>query len=144
MIAALATLVTVAGLVVVVDLAVKRVVVARFTHRALSLGAMGRVQAVRSRIWMTRAAPALGVPVLWMVWATATAAAIATALAAPPTAGWFGLLIGGALSHAIETTRSGGVCDYICLRFWPAFNLADAAITVGTVALFAHLLTYTR
>jgi lipoprotein signal peptidase len=33
----------------------------------------------------------------------------------------------------IETSRRGRVCDYLCLRFWPAFNLADAAISIGAV-----------
>jgi signal peptidase II len=43
------------------------------------------------------------------------------------------LLLGGSLSHMIETSRRGRVCDYLCLRFWPAFNLADAAITIGAI-----------
>ncbi len=29
----------------------------------------------------------------------------------------------------------GSVSDYVCLRFWPAFNLADVAITVGAIGL---------
>jgi signal peptidase II len=46
-----------------------------------------------------------------------------------PWAGWsVGLILGGARSHAVETTRYGHVCDYICLRIWPAFNLADVAL----------------
>jgi lipoprotein signal peptidase len=39
------------------------------------------------------------------------------------------------MSHALETSLRGGICDCICLRFWPAFNVADAAITVGATAL---------
>jgi len=48
------------------------------------------------------------------------------------------LLLGGSLSHVIETSRRGRVCDYVCLRFWPAFNLADAAITIGTVGFIVQ------
>jgi lipoprotein signal peptidase len=29
----------------------------------------------------------------------------------------------------------GGVSDYVCLRVWPAFNLADVAITVGAIGV---------
>ncbi len=48
------------------------------------------------------------------------------------------LLLGGSLSHMIETSRRGRVCDYLCLRFWPAFNLADAAILIGTVGFIVR------
>ena len=46
-----------------------------------------------------------------------------------------GLLLGGSLSHAWETTARGSVSDYICSKWWPAFNLADVAITAGTVGI---------
>ena len=35
------------------------------------------------------------------------------------------------MSHALETSLRGCIIDYVRLRFWPAFNLADVAITVG-------------
>jgi signal peptidase II len=46
-----------------------------------------------------------------------------------------GLLIGGAIGNLIDRVGSGEVTDYIDILSWPAFNLADAAITVGTVLL---------
>ena len=56
-----------------------------------------------------------------------------------PGCGWCAaLLLGGSLSHMIETSRRGRVCDYLCLRFWPAFNLADAAISIGTVGFIVQ------
>jgi signal peptidase II len=45
------------------------------------------------------------------------------------------------LSHMIETSRRGRVCDYLCLRFWPAFNLADAAISIGTVGFIVRVIS---
>jgi signal peptidase II len=33
----------------------------------------------------------------------------------------------------LDRARRGGVVDFIDLRVWPVFNLADAAIVVGTV-----------
>lgn len=53
-----------------------------------------------------------------------------------PSCGLFaGLLLGGSLSHLIESAVRGSICDYIRLRFWPAFNLADVAITAGALGL---------
>lgn len=46
-----------------------------------------------------------------------------------------GLLLGGALGNAIDRIRIGAVVDYLKLPNWPAFNLADVAITVGVVLL---------
>lgn len=42
-----------------------------------------------------------------------------------------GLVVGGALGNLLDRIRSGGVLDFIDLRVWPVFNLADVAITVG-------------
>lgn len=56
-----------------------------------------------------------------------------------PTRPWMwvavGLLAGGALGNLIDRIGSGEVTDYIDVLTWPAFNLADAAITVGIVVL---------
>ncbi|MDP9377068.1 MAG: signal peptidase II [Actinomycetota bacterium] len=56
---------------------------------------------------------------------------IATALMWLPT----GLLVGGALGNLVDRAREGAVTDFIDLPYWPAFNLADSAITVGVVLL---------
>ncbi len=47
-----------------------------------------------------------------------------------------GLVLGGSLGNLVDRVRTGGVVDFVDLRVWPVFNLADAAITVG-VALLA-------
>jgi signal peptidase II len=46
-----------------------------------------------------------------------------------------GLILGGALGNALDRVLSGSVTDFIDLRFWPVFNLADSAIVVGAVIL---------
>lgn len=46
-----------------------------------------------------------------------------------------GLLLGGALGNAVDRIRIGAVVDYLKLPNWPAFNLADVAITVGVILL---------
>ena len=46
-----------------------------------------------------------------------------------------GLLLGGALGNVFDRVRDGAVTDFIKVPHWPAFNLADVAITVGVVAL---------
>jgi signal peptidase II len=46
-----------------------------------------------------------------------------------------GLLMGGALGNIVDRVRDGAVTDFIKLPAWPAFNLADIAITAGVLAL---------
>lgn len=46
-----------------------------------------------------------------------------------------GMLIGGAVGNVIDRVARGAVTDYLKPPHWPAFNLADAAITVGVVVL---------
>jgi len=50
-----------------------------------------------------------------------------------------GGIIGGALGNVIDRARFGAVADFLDIHVgayhWPAFNLADSAITVGAVFL---------
>jgi signal peptidase II len=46
-----------------------------------------------------------------------------------------GLLLGGALGNVVDRVREGAVVDFVKLPYWPAFNVADAAITIGVVVL---------
>lgn len=52
-----------------------------------------------------------------------------------------GLVIGGALGNVIDRLRFGAVVDFLDVYVgnwhWPAFNLADSAITLGVVGLVA-------
>ncbi|MGH2943343.1 MAG: signal peptidase II [Solirubrobacteraceae bacterium] len=46
-----------------------------------------------------------------------------------------GMLLGGALGNIVDRIREGAVVDFLKLPYWPAFNVADASITVGVVIL---------
>lgn len=55
------------------------------------------------------------------------------------------LVMGGALGNVIDRVRFGAVVDFIQWHaagfYWPAFNVADAAISVGAVLLVIAQLT---
>lgn len=46
------------------------------------------------------------------------------------------LILGGAIGNLIDRLRFGYVVDFIDLRFWPVFNVADSCITIGAAILF--------
>ena len=54
------------------------------------------------------------------------------------------LILGGALGNIIDRVRLGEVIDfldfYLGSYHWPAFNLADSAITVGTLFVALNLI----
>jgi signal peptidase II len=57
----------------------------------------------------------------------------------PLVAAALGLVIGGALGNVIDRLRFGAVFDFLDFHLggwhWPAFNVADAAISIGVVLL---------
>jgi signal peptidase II len=54
----------------------------------------------------------------------------------PVTAIGAGLVAGGAAGNLIDRIlRPGGVVDFVDFRFWPAFNVADTAISIGAILL---------
>jgi signal peptidase II len=55
-----------------------------------------------------------------------------------------GLLIGGSVSNLVDRIRLGHVTDFLDLRWWPAFNLADTFIVLGVAILFLTLLASDR
>ena len=86
----------------------------------------------------------------WQRWlftalAVSISAVLAVALARTPRDAWrsalpFALIIGGALGNLIDRLRLGRVVDFILVHwrndwYYPAFNVADSAITVGAVLL---------
>ena len=56
-----------------------------------------------------------------------------------------GLVIGGAIGNVVDRLRFGAVVDFIDLHaagyHWPAFNLADSAITIGVGLLLIDSFT---
>jgi signal peptidase II len=55
-----------------------------------------------------------------------------------------GLLIGGSLSNLVDRIRLHHVTDFIDLKWWPAFNLADSFIVVGVAILLGALVAADR
>jgi signal peptidase II len=56
------------------------------------------------------------------------------------------LVLGGALGNVIDRLRFGAVVDFLDFHLagwhWPAFNVADSAITVGVVLMLWQQLTH--
>ncbi|HEX5468148.1 MAG TPA: signal peptidase II [Gaiellaceae bacterium] len=77
--------------------------------------------------------------VLWMLFYFAKSGARHPIL---PVA--LGLLIGGSLGNLVDRLRIGHVTDFLDLRYWPAFNLADTFIVVGVAALLLALVAAER
>jgi signal peptidase II len=47
-----------------------------------------------------------------------------------------GLILGGAVGNAFDRViNGGGVTDFINFHFWPVFNVADSAVSMGVVLL---------
>lgn len=44
-----------------------------------------------------------------------------------------GLVLGGTAGNLIDRLRFGYVTDFINFSFWPAFNIADSAVTIGAI-----------
>jgi signal peptidase II len=55
-----------------------------------------------------------------------------------------GLVIGGSVSNLADRVRLGFVTDFLDLRYWPAFNLADSFIVIGVAILLGALLLAER
>jgi signal peptidase II len=63
---------------------------------------------------------------------------------------WFqaglGLIIGGAIGNIIDRVALGEVIDFVDLKIWPVFNVADTAIVIGVIIAMAMLIrdTWTK
>lgn len=55
-----------------------------------------------------------------------------------------GLILGGAVGNLIDRARFGAVVDFLDVYWrqyhWPAFNVADSAISIGVAALAVKML----
>jgi signal peptidase II len=80
-----------------------------------------------------------GIAVVWMLVFFARSGARHPVL---PVA--LGLVIGGSMSNLLDRVRLGYVTDFLDLRYWPAFNLADSFIVIGVGILLAALLAAER
>ena len=59
-----------------------------------------------------------------------------------------GLIFGGAVGNLIDRARFGAVVDFVDVHWhgwhWPAFNVADSAISIGVALLALRLLREAR
>ena len=55
-----------------------------------------------------------------------------------------GLVIGGSVSNLLDRVRLGHVTDFLYIRWWPAFNLADSFIVVGVLLILGALVLADR
>jgi signal peptidase II len=130
---------TIAAAVVVLDQATKSWAVRELAYRDIHVlwtldlrltfndGAAFGIGSGRSTFFIIA-----GVVVLALVFA------MARQFRGPLSAAALGLVIGGAAGNLIDRLfrdADGAVVDFIDLGWWPTFNVADAAITVGAVLL---------
>ena len=95
---------------------------------------------------LNRRGSIVAVPLRWafVVWfgLVAGVAVLATEVSAAGVVGamGLGLALGGATSNLADRVLRGAVADFIAVGRWPAFNLADGAMVVGTALLAAGLI----
>lgn len=53
-----------------------------------------------------------------------------------------GLLLAGTVGNLIDRFFIGYVTDFIDFTYWPAFNVADASITIGVILFIFSIMTY--
>ncbi len=72
--------------------------------------------------------------VLIGAWLLAAGAGLLPTFADPVARIGIGVALGGAAGNLLDHLRRGAVVDFIDIRVWPVFNLADVAIVVGVTA----------
>ena len=110
--------------------------------RCISWGPVLRIRCVTNPNVMYRRVAARAV--LVVVWFTA----LMSVIILRRSGAWFqshaalfglGLAFGGAAGNLLDILRCRHIVDFVDLRWWPVFNLADAAIVAGlVVALWPH------
>jgi signal peptidase II len=53
-------------------------------------------------------------------------------------------ILAGTIGNLIDRLNCGYVVDFIDLRIWPVFNIADMAITIGGAFLVYHILIFKK
>jgi signal peptidase II len=121
-----------------------KILLHRFMGPAVTVGPFCSVQLVAGRLWLQQFGKKFRGKRTWWLWTAGVAPLILMSLLMPSSAVFVGLMLGGSLSNVIESSTRGYITDYVCLRFWPAFNLADAALVVGAIGLLRELLLITQ
>jgi signal peptidase II len=128
----------VAVLVFIADRISKLVVVANVP--------LGTERLVLPRVWITNTqnpGAAFGVAqeatAFFLVASVLVAVGLVFYVARTPVGVWagmlLGLILGGTVGNGYDRLLHGTVTDFIALHFWPVFNVADSAISIGVVLL---------
>jgi signal peptidase II len=136
-------LLLVAGLLVILDQITKMLVTRRFPEgKSVGVTSWMRIRpVVNARRLPLLHNPRVSLPIL---------AAVCCSIFLIVQQGYFfqhhaaqlglGLALGGAFSNVYDQLFRGAVMDFLDLGWWPVFNLADVAITIGvTLALWFFL-----
>ncbi|MEA3429729.1 MAG: signal peptidase II [Nanoarchaeota archaeon] len=51
-----------------------------------------------------------------------------------------GLVLGGLLGNLVDRLFFGYVIDFISIGFWPSFNIADSALSIGIIGLIIWII----
>lgn len=54
------------------------------------------------------------------------------------------LILAGAISNLIDRISGGFVVDYLYLKYFTVFNLADVCISAGAILLLIHIIIYPK
>ena len=119
---------------------VERTLVLHETIPVTPFFALSYVRNTGAAFGVLAAAPVgVRLPLFLAVTVIATAAVLSYLQRTPADQRWrvaaLGAILGGALGNLLDRVRYGEVVDFLDLHWgglhWPAFNVADAAITVG-------------
>ena len=124
-----------AAAVVLVDVVTKRLADIRLPDAPVELG-IGRLQLSHN----TGVAFSMGAElptwaVLGLAAAVTAGVVVAIGLGHLRQAVPAGLVVGGAVANIVDRAVDGAVTDFLWLGWFPTFNLADTAITLGGLAV---------
>ena len=81
---------------------------------------------------------------LFLIASVAVSVGLVVYVARNPGTPWndaiLGLILGGTLGNGFDRIVYGTVTDFMNVHFWPVFNVADAAISIGVALLIATYL----
>ena len=99
---------------------------------------VGSLPVIEGQLWLRRTGYRHS-SLLWLWVLPAAALGVVTAWI-PSSSIFVGFMAGGSLSNAVEGSLRGSVTDYLRAPFWPAFNIADIALTIGAIGMAVELL----
>jgi lipoprotein signal peptidase len=126
--------------VLIADQAIKLMVRRLAAGDGVALGSWGSLRVAAGRLWLRRLGGQFSDLAIWSIWVAATVSLVIAGTLAPLDPVSVGLLVGGSLSQAVESSARRSVTDYICLPNRMTFNLADLAIAAGAVGIVGELL----